>query len=48
MDAKLRKKHLHKDVSHSKNLYPVMQSILLREQEMRRVTEHFCVASLGI
>jgi DNA repair protein RadC len=48
MDAKLRKEHLHKDVSHPKNLYPVMQSILLREHEMRRATEHFWVASLDI
>jgi DNA repair protein RadC len=47
MNAKLRKDQLQKEIKHKGDLYPVMQSILLREHKMRRATEHFWVASLN-
>jgi DNA repair protein RadC len=46
MNVKLRKKHRNKEIDHGGSLYPVMQSILMREAPVRRSIEHFWVASL--
>jgi DNA repair protein RadC len=47
MDAKIKKADKEKTIFTSGDLYPVMQSILLRESRMRRAVEHFWVASLN-
>jgi DNA repair protein RadC len=47
MNARLRKEHVNKDISRTSELYPVMQSILLKEHPMRRAIEYFWVASLN-
>jgi DNA repair protein RadC len=46
MDAKLKKADKEKTIFTGADLYPVMQSILLRENRMRRAIEHFWVASM--
>jgi hypothetical protein len=46
MKAKLNKDQRNKEVNHGGDLYPVMQSILMRESKIRRAIEHFWVARL--
>ncbi len=46
MKARLNKNQRNKEVNHGGDLYPVMQSILMRESKIRRAIEHFWVASL--
>jgi DNA repair protein RadC len=46
MNVKLRKEHRNKEINYGGSLYPVMQSILMRESPVRRSIEHFWVASL--
>jgi DNA repair protein RadC len=46
MNIKLRSEHRNKEINYGGSLYPVMQSILMRENPIRRSIEHFWVASL--
>jgi DNA repair protein RadC len=48
MKARLSKEDLKKSIYYGSDLYPVMQSIFLREAKIRRVQEHFWVASLNV
>jgi DNA repair protein RadC len=47
MKARLSKADLKKEIYYGSDLYPVMQSIFMREARIRRVQEHFWVASLN-
>jgi DNA repair protein RadC len=46
MNVRLPKEHRKKEINYGGSLYPVMQSILMRESRIRRAIEHFWVASL--
>jgi DNA repair protein RadC len=46
MNVRVPKEHRNKQINYGGSLYPVMQSILLRESKIRRAIEHFWVASL--
>jgi DNA repair protein RadC len=46
MNVRLLKEHRNKEINYGGSLYPVMQSILMREAPIRRAIEHFWVASL--
>jgi DNA repair protein RadC len=46
MNVRLLKEHRNKEINQGSSLYPVMQSILMREAKVRRSIEHFWVASL--
>jgi DNA repair protein RadC len=48
MKARLSKEDLKKSIYYGSDLYPVMQSIFMREAKIRRVQEHFWVASLNV
>jgi DNA repair protein RadC len=48
MKARLSSEDLKKEIYYGIELYPVMQHILLREAKVRRVQEHFWVASLNV
>jgi DNA repair protein RadC len=48
MKARLSKEDLKKQIYYGADLYPVMQSIFMREAKIRRVQEHFWVASLNV
>jgi DNA repair protein RadC len=47
MKARLSNEDLKKEIYYGSDLYPVMQSIFMREARIRRVQEHFWVASLN-
>jgi DNA repair protein RadC len=46
MKVRLPKEHRNKEINYGGSLYPVMQSILMRESKIGRAIEHFWVASL--
>jgi DNA repair protein RadC len=48
MKARLSEEDFKKEIYYGSDLYPVMQSIFMREAKIRRVQEHFWVASLNV
>jgi DNA repair protein RadC len=46
MNVRLRKEHRNKEIDQGSSLYPVMQSILMKQGPLRRSIEHFWEASL--